>query len=275
MTGVSKHRVLAFALRLASVLLLAKVISLGVGLFLVFQDTHYLPNQNSIARHFFKFDDAFFTQTAPVLSEETQKLMNYSTLDTWHLQALYSEGKSGFIVVVIQGETFYIDLGQTHEGYTLVRIQERQALLTREDVEYVLAIEEDSAANDAMQAPAAAPTPSAPSTVDMAELQKGIVRRGAINEYMADNQKIWQNIKIIPKKNGEQIEGFLVRFVQPNSVFDVLGLKANDVIVSANGIKLDSIEAAQTLYKHINEIEHVAITVQRNQSLQELIYEIK
>lgn len=274
--------------KLFTVLIMALSIKLVMGivaLFLPKTGVDFHSSDTFVVRHFYRFDDALIpkaqqksTQTKTATQE---KVKNYVTLDSWHLQALYSEGNEGFIVVIIKNQTHYLDIKQSLEGYTLIGIQERHAILSKENKEYILKMRaDDDALPYATNAPQAKAAKSSSEDinemgVDFNELKEGIVQRNNIEAYMQNPNKIWESIKIHPVNNNGKIEGFAVRYVKKDSVFEALGVRPNDIIIEANGVVLDSIAKAESLYKHIDEIDNVALVVLRNGVREEMVYEIR
>ena len=59
-----------------------------------------------------------------------------------------------------------------------------------------------------------------------------------------------------------------------NSVFEKLGLKANDVIKSINNNSLNSYADAFNVYNNIGDTKYLNIEILRNNEVMELNYEI-
>ncbi|MFT7860867.1 MAG: PDZ domain-containing protein, partial [Sulfurimonas sp.] len=101
------------------------------------------------------------------------------------------------------------------------------------------------------------------------------VHKGDINFYRKNPSKIWKDIAINEVFEGKKIKGFRVDRIAPNSKMARLGLKKGDVIIRANNRELNSYKAAIDLYKNIDNIDTMALTVLRNNQEKELIYEIR
>jgi len=246
-----------------------------VKLFLPSTGVHYVNNSQFVARHLYRLGDAFYTKelspSTTELSTQTGTEKSYTPLTAWKVQAMFSEGDIGFIVVLIKGKTQFINLNESYDGYTLIKINNQQAILKRNGKEYALslAISDKSIPKENL--------PVAPQSkeIDVAQLQEGIVQRKDINGFMQDPKRIWANIKVRPYKVQNKLAGFLVRYVKKSSVFDHLGLKSGDIILSANGIGFTSIQQAQDLYTNIDNIDNISLSIRRQGKIKELNYEIQ
>ena len=101
------------------------------------------------------------------------------------------------------------------------------------------------------------------------------IKRDLINDYIQDFGKIWDNISIDEIKTKTGIDGFKINSVRKNSVFDKLGLKKGDIIKEVNNIRLKSYNDAFIVYKKINKIKNINLTILRDGTEQEINYEIK
>lgn len=281
MTSSSKVLLIKSLFQLSIVVLLALVVTQFIKLSLPQSGIAYQSQDTFVVRHLYRFSNALFAQkvqeTLPKTVEEKQQQVreqNYATLESWKLQALFKNGKEGFIVVEVKNETHYLDLGDTLEGYTLKDILGKKAILVQKGIEYALVLDDPNVPKSPNRNTKKA-VPKKVSAAKNAELSQGIVHRTDINDYMADTDKIWNNIKLRPYKIKGRIKGFVVRYVRRGSVFDSLGLKNGDIIIEANGVKMTSIKKAEQLYKHIDEIDNVALIITRKGVQKELQYEIK
>lgn len=102
-----------------------------------------------------------------------------------------------------------------------------------------------------------------------------IVKRGLLQNYKKDSKSIWKDIGINAVKNGDVVEGFKVRFVKKNSDFEKLGIQRGDTIMAVNGEELNDYASAISLYKEIDTIENLTLTIKRRNKEMELEYEIK
>ena len=244
-------------------------------LFLPATGVHYVNDSHFVARHLYRLSDAFYlNDTSATQAQSTSRSgakKAYTPLTAWKVQAMFSEGDIGFIVVQIKGKTHFINLNESYDGYTLIRIDHQEAILKRNGKEYALSL----ALSDKKIGLESTPIEEVSDEVDVAKLQEGIVQRKDINNFMEDPKRIWQNIKIRPYKVQNKLAGFLVRYVKKNSVFDHLGLKSGDIILSANGIGFTSMQQAQDLYTNMDNIDNISVSIRRRGKIKELNYEIQ
>lgn len=74
---------------------------------------------------------------------------------------------------------------------------------------------------------------------------------------------------MVPSAGG----GFLVRQIQPNSLYGKLGLRTGDIIKSVNGQALNTAEDAMKLYQQLSTINSVQIEVMRGGRSESLNYQ--
>ena len=246
-------------------------------LFLDDSDVSYTPSKSFSSQNLYRIS-ALFVKQALTVSTQTKsvdgsnKVASFETLDKWKLQAIYREGNTGgIIVVLVDGETQYLSMGETLKGYKLIKINKQDAVLLRSGKSYSLFIADISGDNLARSSVVQAEV----KTINVANLKKGIVDRRDINDFMTDPSKIWSNIKIASYHKGRPDSAFIVRFVKKNSVFDHLGLKLGDIIQKVNGVRMKNFKDAQAIYAGIDSFESLVITVKRKANIKELFYEIQ
>ena len=74
---------------------------------------------------------------------------------------------------------------------------------------------------------------------------------------------------VVPSGNG----GFLVKQMQPGSLYEKLGLRPGDVIKSINGQPLNSMEDAIRLYQQMPNIDDVQMEIMRGGKPEQLYYQ--
>jgi len=101
-----------------------------------------------------------------------------------------------------------------------------------------------------------------------------IVDRSLVEHYSKNMDQIMKDIGISDQKEGKDLKGFRVTFVRKNSHFSKLGLRRGDVIKSINGQEITSYNAAMNVYKNIDKMDGLSITITRGKKEMELEYEI-
>ena len=99
------------------------------------------------------------------------------------------------------------------------------------------------------------------------------VERSTLTQQMQKPEFLSQAL-MVPNAGG----GFLVREIQPGSVYEKLGVRTGDVIRSVNGQAINNMEEVMKLYQQlggINQVGNVAIEVTRGGRTESLQYNIE
>jgi general secretion pathway protein C len=99
------------------------------------------------------------------------------------------------------------------------------------------------------------------------------VERSTLTQQMQKPDFLSQAL-MVPNAGG----GFLVREIQPGSVYEKLGIRTGDVIRSVNGQPINNMEEVMKLYQQlggINQVGNVAIEVTRGGRTESLQYNIE
>ncbi len=99
------------------------------------------------------------------------------------------------------------------------------------------------------------------------------VERSTLTQQMQKPEFLTQAL-MVPNAGG----GFLVREIQPGSVYEKLGVRTGDVIRSVNGQPINNMEEVMKLYQQlggINQVGNVAIEVTRGGRTESLQYNIE
>jgi general secretion pathway protein C len=148
------------------------------------------------------------------------------------------------------------------KNYRITLIESKQSPQSKSSVKYVFG---DKKANKAA---------GSASEGISEENGRTVVDKNLLRHYTKNMDDIWKNIGIKEIKEGGQIKGFKVNFVKRGSDFAKLGLKRGDVIKSINGQELNSYNSALEIYKNIDTMEDLTLTIKRGKEEMELEYEI-
>lgn len=109
----------------------------------------------------------------------------------------------------------------------------------------------------------------------------GMVRANG-NQFQVNRESLQQQIQrpdflnqalIVPNSGG----GFLVRDVQPGSVYEKLGVRVGDVIRSVNGQPVNNIEDVMKLYQEMGGLDqagHIMLDISRAGRTEQLQYDL-
>ena len=105
-----------------------------------------------------------------------------------------------------------------------------------------------------------------------------IVRETGANQYTVARDQLAAQIRtpeflkqatLVPSSGG----GFLVRQIQPGSLYEKLGVRAGDVIKSVNGQPINTAEDAIKLYQQMSSISSVQMEITRGGKSESLNYQ--
>lgn len=241
-----------------------------VELFLAHTGVNYEAKESFVNRHLYRLSGLFYKdgQTSSQAGMVQSSTQSYTILKSWSLQALYKEKNGGFAIVLIAGKTHFVNVGENLQGYLLEKLDDKVAYFTRAGKRYKLTLNMVASALQSVDT-------QSDEVLDKAQLRLGIVTRKEVNKRVSNPRLIWSEIKISPYRSGGVMRGYVIRDVKKGSIFEHLGLKRSDLIVSANGEALDSDEKVIHLYKNIDKINALVLGVERDDKVEELSFEIK
>lgn len=84
-------------------------------------------------------------------------------------------------------------------------------------------------------------------------------------------QPLLQQALVVPYEAG----GFLIRSIEPGSLYQKLGLRVGDVIRSVNGQPMNSLQQAMQAYRHLGGAGQIDLQILRNGQVRDLHYRIQ
>lgn len=253
--------------KLLILLALAKIISL-VFLWLLPNSGVELQLQENYKHTYQRIDFQNMLSASHGKRKTTRQNNSYSesiSITNMILKGLYGKGPKGVAVVALKSlpkKTSLISVGEVFEGYTLKSILENSVIFTKFSKEYTLKIDKLKQINS-----------SAISFVQTSETLKEVSRKD-IDSYINDEQQLHRDISVNPLRDGNRLKGFKVLRIRKNSKMDTLGLKKNDVIISANNVELKSYKDVMDIYENVKKLTTLQLIVIRDNQEKELIYEI-
>jgi type II secretion system protein C len=267
MQKLSNTKFIAVVSKLLILLLIAKVISLVLWWYLPSEGVELNAKKSYQAKYQrVNFSNMLIYSKVPDAAPTRTKAYNINNLI---LKGLYGSRHNGFAIIAKKAspnQTTIVAVGEVYEGYKLKEIDLNQVIFTKASKDYVLSLAESKSSKLSN-----AITP-VQTTGDESQKQ---VTRGEIQHYVSNPSQIWKEIAIQPLNRGGKLVGFEIRRVKPNSKMASLGLQKGDIITKANNIRLSSVNDAIKLYKDIDKIDTLALTIERNQEEREIIYEIR
>ncbi|WP_373003701.1 PDZ domain-containing protein [Sulfurimonas sp.] len=180
------------------------------------------------------------------------------------LKGLYGTKYKGFVIVAMKSapkKTSIISVGENYQGYELKSISSKSAMFSKNGSDFVLSLE------------MVKNTSTITKVAKQQETSSEVLRQD-ISYYAKNPDRIWKDISLQEVKSGNDLKGFKVTRINPNSKFESLGLKRGDIIIKANNVRLQSYKDAIQIYKNIDNLDTVQIVVIRDNQEVELVYEI-
>jgi general secretion pathway protein C len=125
----------------------------------------------------------------------------------------------------------------------------------------------------------APPEVAMPAVNQTAGVSSGeIVRETGANQYMVARDQLAAQMRtpdflkqatVVPSSGG----GFLVRRIQPGSLYEKLGMRAGDIIKSVNGQPINTAEDAIRLYQQMSSISSVQMEIMRGGKSESIYYQ--
>jgi len=177
--------------------------------------------------------------------------------------AVRPTGGCALIIVQGQPESAFCVGEELSPGVRLDSIERDRVVILRNGArEAVFMKDADKAALSVAPPPQPIVQPSATGgqLVDRRQLQQQLGRPEFLSQAL-----------IVPNPDG----GFLVRQIQPGSLYEKLGLRPGDVIRNVNGQALTSMEDVMRLYQQFGTAQRVLVEVQRQGRNETLYYDMR
>jgi len=172
----------------------------------------------------------------------------------------------GCALVIVQGqpESAFCAGEELTPGVRLDAVERDRIVIVRNGAREAVLLK-DLEKNAALIVPPAAPPIVQPSAtggtlVDRKQLQQQLGRPEFLSQAL-----------IVPNPDG----GFLVRQIQPGSLYEKLGLRPGDVIRNVNGQALTSMDDVMKLYQQFGSAQRVLVEVHRQGRSETLYYDMR
>jgi general secretion pathway protein C len=109
--------------------------------------------------------------------------------------------------------------------------------------------------------------------------QQGIQQQST-NNFMVDREQLTQQMQtpefltqalMVPNAGG----GFLVREINPGSIYEKLGLRVGDVINAVNGQNVNTVDDVMRLYQQFGTAGNIQVNVRRSGKNETIVYNIQ
>lgn len=84
-----------------------------------------------------------------------------------------------------------------------------------------------------------------------------------VNDALSDIKQVFKQAQIMPYTKDGETRGFKLNNIKENSLFDKLGIKDGDVVISADNVKINNPQQIQELANKLNNKDSVELQLQR------------
>lgn len=205
----------------------------------------------------------------PVVST---KIKDIQLIGVYHTEAVT------VVTILHKNQSQVLRRGEKVKEFTLTGGGHNYAIFTKGGKEYKVELDEKKAIGAITSG-----SRGKSATVPVSKEKKGaivdgdgykLIDRSLVNHYSKNLQEMGKNIGAVPVKKGNSIDGFRITYIRKKSDFAKLGLKRGDIIKAANGQELKSLDEAMAIYKQVDVMENLSLTIQRGNEEMELEYEV-
>jgi len=175
-------------------------------------------------------------------------------------------GEGIAIVELEKGKTKVFRVGDEVDGYSLVKVFPKYALLKRDGRSFKLNLYEEREKAGRVSSSGKSHTSSSPFTYR-------VERQKVIDEISSG--RFLKFINVVPNIRNGKTEGLLVRYVNHRSFIHRLGIRPGDVILSINGVEINSPEDSFSAFEQLKNEDTVIITVLRRGKRINLKYDLE
>lgn len=181
--------------------------------------------------------------------------------------------------------TSYFAIGDLIQGATLVKIERFRIILQRAGRYEFLEVQSAKSTiemnNTQPTSSSLARRPSASPSESLCEFGEGQggtcqIPESFIESSLSDLSSILRQARAIPVSGpNNQLQGFRLVEIKPDSIFEKIGLKNGDVIRRVNDDELNSVEKGMSLFTALRNEKSISIDIERGGSRLSYTYEIR
>jgi general secretion pathway protein C len=249
---------------LSAIFLIVVSLYLILSFYLPQQGISFVENEQKYFYEKYNFSSVLGLSKKKKIIKKPVITKNIAKLNGVILKAVFLSGANSFISVEDKKEVKMISLNEKLKGYILTKIFDSSAIFKRNGKEYKISMQKQNKNSYTIEQ-------SNTVKVDDYNFQ---VSKDKIRDYSQDFNQIWKDINIVPNNKSGKIEGFKVLRVKKDSSIAQIGIKKGDVIKAVNNRPLKSNADAFAVYKKINTLNSLKLTVLRDGQLKDIEYEL-
>ncbi len=193
------------------------------------------------------------------------------------LGTVVADEENSLALLQVNGELETYRIGDSlDDGSVLESVARNQVQIRLRDKRMItLTVDEESVAKAAPKAGAAAPgVADADSGIRQVDDTHWLVSQAEVEKTRANFSQELRLAQMQPRVVDGKTDGFLIRSLRRNSILNKLGLRRGDVVMSVNGISLDSPEKALQIFQQLREARQIDLAVERRGQAMSFAYEL-
>ncbi len=188
------------------------------------------------------------------------------------LTGVVAAGGESYALISVNGqnqEPFAVGQEIPTTGAILQAVYPDRAILTRNGVSESLMLE--GMAKALSDVSGGEEPEAAPLAIQQPGHNQYMLPREIITEQLRKPQELFSQALMVPNAGG----GFLVREIQPNSLYEKLGLRVGDVLRSVNGKPINTVDDAMKVYQAVSNARNIQVEVVRGGRSEQLTYNLQ
>ncbi len=193
------------------------------------------------------------------------------------LGTVVADAENSLALLQVNGELDTYRIGDSlDDGSVLETVARNQVQIRLRDKRLITLTVEEDAMTKATAKPGAAAQGSdeADSGIRQVDDTRWLVSRDEVEKTRANFSQELRLAQMQPRVVDGKTDGFLIRSLRRNSILNKLGLRRGDVVMSVNGISLDSPEKALQIFQQLREARQIDLAVERRGQAMSFAYEL-
>ena len=248
----------------------AIVIKLVYSISLFYLDKDLLPQSDSGNISFITKTRLAYKILDSTKSQPQEVVQSGKKITDFKLKGTYVAGDDSFVIIDDAGSAEFIYMGESYQGYKLIKVYENKAIFDKDGTTYELTMY-NLTKNFTTIEPRKTPKKASSDGEYVVPID---IEKEDVTYYAQNPDKIWNNIRIRDYRTKNGIE-FKVGYVRRGTIFDKIGLKAGDIITAIDGQTPQSMADVMKYYSDIDSLDSLFLTIKRKDQEMDLEFRIK